>query len=342
MNIFRNKRIIVFGGTGSIGSEMVRQLVAQKPKFVRVFARDETKHQELLEDLNFHPALRSLIGDIRDADRVKFAMRDIDVAFHAAALKAVPYCEYNPMEAVKTNVFGTQNIVQSAIDQNIEKVVTISTDKAAEPINTMGATKLLAERLTAATTYYKGRTRTTFMAVRFGNVLGSRNSILPIIKKQILDKKPVTITDPKMTRFVMSIPDAVKLVFKATQISKGGEIFILKMPAVFITDLIEVYIELICDKYNINSKKVKIKYIGIRAGEKLNEKLLSDAEALSTYENKELYLEPSSINLPNEIVKAQRYAGFTKLENFTNIDSEKIEKISRDEIRKILVKAELT
>jgi UDP-N-acetylglucosamine 4,6-dehydratase/5-epimerase len=341
MKIFKNKSIIVFGGTGSIGSELVKQLLTFKPKSIRIFARDETKHEELLAQLKYSPLLRSLIGDVRDKDRVRHAMRNVDIAFNASGLKAVSYCEYNPMEAVNTNVYGTQNIIQAAIEENIEKVITISTDKAAEPVNTMGATKLLAERLTAAAYHYSGKKRPVFMAVRFGNVLGSRNSILPLIKKQILNGGPVSLTDPKMTRFIMSIPDAVKLVLNSAELGRGGEVFILKMPAVYIKDLIDVYISLIADNHGLDSKKIKIKNIGIRLGEKLDEKLLSYSEAQNTYENDKLFMILSNIDKPNEPAQRKKYPGFKLLKDSIQYDTASIKKINQEEIKKVLLQANL-
>ena len=195
-------------------------------------------------------------------------MRGIDIVFNAAALKHVPLCEYNPFEAVKTNVYGTQNVLDIALEHNVEKVITISTDKAVEPNSTLGATKLLAEKLTTAANAYRGDQRTIFSTVRFGNVLGSRNSILPLIKNQVKAGKPVTITDARMTRFIMPTESAVRLVFEAASIMKGGEIFVLKMPSVNIEDLIKGYVELLTEKDG-KSPKITYAYIGKRAGEKL-------------------------------------------------------------------------
>jgi len=173
--------------------------------------------------------LRFLVGDVRDKERLQHAVENIDFAFHAAALKHVPLCEYNPFEAVKTNVLGTQNVIEVAMEGEVEKLITISTDKAVNPVNVMGATKLLAERLTISANYYKGLRKTAFSCVRFGNVLDSRGSVIPSFREQIRKGGPVTLTEPNMTRFVMSIPRAVDLVLKAAEIARGGEIFIFKM-----------------------------------------------------------------------------------------------------------------
>lgn len=338
---FKGKKVLVCGGTGSIGSEIVRQLIDARAELIRVFARDETKHQQLINSLNDPPNLRSLIGDIRDKARLNMAMEDIDIVFHAAALKSVPFCEYNPTEAVLTNVLGTQNIIETALDHNVERVITISTDKAAEPTNTLGATKLLSERITASADFYRGYKQTLFAAVRFGNVLGSRNSLIPLIKEQILQGKPVTLTDTNMTRFIMSIPQAVKLVFKSLELSQGGEVFILKMPTVYITDLINIFIEDFCKKQKID-RKVEIKKIGIRPGEKLYEKLLSEEEAESAYENEELFLISSRIAKPNEDLILKNYPGFKKTSSKSVYNSQTAPKLSKDEIQKLLSDENLT
>jgi len=329
--IFSGKRILVLGGTGSIGSVIVKELLRYNPKQVRIYSRDELKHQELLFSLDDHHAIRSLIGDIRDRDRLSFAMRGIDIVFNAAALKHVPLCEYNPFEAVKTNVYGTQNVLDTALEHNVEKVITVSTDKAVEPNSTLGATKLLAEKLTTAANAYRGDQRTIFSTVRFGNVLGSRNSILPLIKSQVKAGRPVTITDARMTRFIMPTESAVKLVFEATSIMKGGEIFVLKMPSVNIEDLIKGYVELLTEKDG-KSAKITYTYIGKRPGEKIDERLLNQQEIEQAYEKGELFVIPPI-----------QYAGGSKLsrspkkpQKLSGYDSADSKKLSRDEIKEVL------
>ena len=221
-NIFKNKTIIVTGGVGSIGSEIVRQLLKYSPKQIRIFDNRETElfhMQHELKDIR----LRFLLGDIRDKERLIMAMENVDIVFHAAALKHVPSCEYNPFEAVKTNVYGTQNIIDAALAANVKKVVNISTDKVTNTINTMGATKLLAERLISSAQYFKGNKRTIFSSVRFGNVIGSRGSVIDLFKKQIENGSSITITDPNMTRFIMSLRQAVQLVLETANEMQGGE-----------------------------------------------------------------------------------------------------------------------
>ena len=280
INNFKNKNILVTGGTGSIGSEIVRQLLKFSPKVVRVFARHEDRHHTMMQELGIGSEnnLRFIVGDVRDKERLEMAMAGIDIVFHAAALKHVPLCEYNPFEAVKTNIIGTQNVIEMAREANVEQVIGISTDKAAEPEGVLGVSKLMAEKLFLATFFYKGDKSTKFSCVRFGNVLGSRGSILPVIKKQIFDNKEITITDPEMTRFFMTIPQAVNLVLNSATHSLGQEIFVLKMPSVKIGDLVKAAIEYYAPLAGKKPSQVKIKHIGKRDGEKQHEKLLASHE----------------------------------------------------------------
>jgi FlaA1/EpsC-like NDP-sugar epimerase len=212
-NKFEDKKILVTGGTGSIGSVIVRKLLEYEPKVVRILSRDEFKQYQLMNEFSNDPRLRFLIGDIREKDRLDMAMEEIDIVFHAAAMKHVLFCENDPFEAVKTNVLGTQNVINSALANKVEKVIGISTDKAADPISVMGCTKLLAEKMMLASYRYKGTKQTKFCFVRFGNVLSTRGSILPLFYKQIQRGGPVTITDNRMYRFFISINQAVELVF---------------------------------------------------------------------------------------------------------------------------------
>jgi UDP-N-acetylglucosamine 4,6-dehydratase len=289
--VFKDKSILVTGGTGSIGSELVRKLLKFDAAIVRVFSNDENAQFQLEQELQDHSSrLRFLVGDVRDKERLKRATENIEIVFHAAALKQVPLCEYNPFEAIKTNVIGTQNLLEVAIDENVEKVITISTDKAANPANVMGATKLLAERLTIAANYYRGLKRTVFSCVRFGNVLASRGSVVQTFEKQIQNGGPVTLTDPQMVRFVMSMDRAVDLVFKAAWVAKGEEIFIFKMPALHIRDLAEVMIQKLAPKYGFGPKEIETRLIGRRKGEKLYEELMTEEEALNAYETEDMLL----------------------------------------------------
>ena len=288
--IFKDKNILVTGGTGSIGSEIVHRVLKFNPKVVRIFSRDETKQFELEQKLENDNNIRFLIGDIRDKNRLKRAFDGIDIVFHAAAMKHVPACEYNPFEAVQTNVLGTQNIIEAALDADVKKVIAISTDKAASPINTMGATKLLAEKLIMDGNFSKGRWTTIFSSVRFGNVVGSRGSVIPLFKKQIQKGGPITLTNPEMTRFMMTISQAVDLVFKATKIARGGEIFIFKMPVIRLKDLAETMIKKYGPEYGYETENISIKINGIRKGEKMHEKLMLEEEAQFAYETDEMFI----------------------------------------------------
>lgn len=286
---YEGKKILVTGGVGSIGSQLVRRLLAFNPAIIRVFDNNETGLFDLEAELN-SINIRTLIGDVRDKDRLAMAMDGIDIVFHTSALKHVPLCEYNPFDAVKTNVLGTQNVLEAALLNGVEKVINISTDKAVGPTNVMGATKLLAERLTISANYYRGNKRTAFSSVRFGNVLNSRGSVIPLFKKQIKNGGPVTITDNQMTRFFMDIPAAVNLILTAGEIAKGREIFILKMPAIRIIDLAQVLIEKYAPEFGYKLEDISLEFIGKRNGEKLFEDLMAEEEAERAYERNDMLL----------------------------------------------------
>jgi UDP-N-acetylglucosamine 4,6-dehydratase/5-epimerase len=287
---FAGRRVLVTGGTGSIGSAIVDALLAQQPSVVRVLSRDDTKQFELAQRHRTDPALRMLIGDVRSRERLQRAMSGVEVVFHAAAMKHVSACEFNPFEATETNVRGTQNVVEAAIDANVSKVLTISTDKAVDPSNVMGATKLLAERLMSAAETYKGPVQTHFASVRFGNVIGSRGSLVPLIRGQVARGGPVTITDPEMTRYLMPIDEAVRLCFVAVERMTGGEVFILKMPRVRTGDLVEVLVEAYAPQFGYRPDEIATEVIGARAGEKDHEVLLTGAEARSANELDDMYV----------------------------------------------------
>jgi len=308
VNIFKDKNILVTGGTGSIGREIVRKVLQYKPNVMRVFNNDEAELFNLEQELADYPHVRFLVGDVRDKERLQRAVEGIDFVFHAAALKHVPLCEYNPFEAVKTNVLGTQNLIETAMEEEVEKLITISTDKAVNPVNVMGATKLLAERLTISANHYKGARKTAFSCVRFGNVLDSRGSVVPLFREQIKRRGPVTITDPDMTRFVMSIPRAVDLVLKAAEIARGGEIFIFKMRALHIRDLAEVMIEELAPHYGYAPESIRIEISGKRAGEKIYEELLTADEAMNASETEDMFIiAPAAKNQESKRISAKEY-----------------------------------
>lgn len=320
-SFYDDKVILVTGGSGSIGREIVKKLLNIDPKSVRIFDNNETALFDLEQELN-SKKVRTFIGDVRDKDRLNRAFENVDVVFHAAALKHVPLCEYNPFDAVKTNVLGTQNVLDSALDNNVEKVIMVSTDKAVNPINVMGATKLLSERLTISANYYRGNKITKFSCVRFGNVLNSRGSVIPIFKKQIQEGGPVTITDTNMTRFIMHIPDAADLILKAGHIAQGKEIFILKMQAVNIMDLAEVMIENLAPNYGHLPEEIEIEIIGRRIGEKMYEELMTDNETYYAVDDGELY-----------ILNSNNQANF---DNNIEYNSNSVEKLSKTQINEII------
>jgi FlaA1/EpsC-like NDP-sugar epimerase len=299
-DLFEGKKILITGGTGSIGIEILHEILKYEPTVVRILDVDETKQFELQQEYEDYDNVRFLLGDIRDKERLYRAIEDIDIVFHTAALKHVLACEYNPFEAVKTNVIGMQNLIDVAMDAEVEKVIFTSSDKAVNPTNVMGATKLLAERLITSANYYKGAGKTIFSSLRFGNVLGSRGSVIPLFKKQIEKGGPVTITNNEMTRFIMPMQDAINLLFKATELAQGAEIFIFKMDAIKITDVAEVMIEEIAPDYGYTPEGIKMEIIGNKPGEKLYEELMTEDEARRALETEDIFiLLPEMGELPN-------------------------------------------
>lgn len=334
---FEGKDILITGGCGSIGSEIVSQLLEYNPKRVRVFDHNESGLFHLQQRLEFEKkekanVVRYLVGDIRNKDRLTKAFKDVDIVFHAAALKHVPLCEYNPSEAVATNVMGTENLIDIARLENVEKFVSISTDKAVNPINTMGATKLLSEKLTI--TAPLGDYKTIFGCVRFGNVLNSDGSVIPIFRRQIESGSPVTITSKDMTRFFMSMSEAVNLLLSAAKILSGREIFILKMDSVRIIDLAEVMIEELAPRYGYKSENIKIKEIGIRPGEKLYESLLTEEEIPHIKETEDMYILKLRISTPS-FVERDHVSKDIKIQEYS---SKSTRILNKEEIKERLFK----
>ncbi len=301
-------KILVTGGSGTIGAELVRQFVDEGAAVVRVFSNDENGLFEIKERLGAIPSLRFLLGDVRDRDRLRLAAKDIDYIFHAAALKHVPLCGYDPMEAVKTNVLGSQNVIEAALDRNVKAVVGISTDKAADPVSTMGVTKLLMERLFHDANTYSGVAGTRFSCVRFGNVLASRGSVIPTFLRQIASGGPVTVTDARMVRYFMTTHDAVALIRRAAAIARGGEIFILRMPRLRILDLAKVLIARYASHYGHDPRKVRIAFTGVRISEKLDETLVADYERPDLYQSPQMYLLPGAQAVPSGFARLRRGA----------------------------------
>ncbi len=320
-DFYKNKKVLVTGGSGSIGQKIVKELLNYDVDVVRVLDNNETALFDLEQDLN-SSKIRTFVGDIRDYQRLVRAFKDIDIIFHAAAYKHVPLCEYNPMDAVKTNVIGTQNIIDAAITCEVDKVILISTDKAVNPVNVMGATKLLAERLMISSNVYSGRGGTKFSCVRFGNVLNSRGSVIPVFKKQISNGGPLTITDKRMTRFIMHIHEAAKLILTAGSLSDGGEIFILKMPSVRVPDLAEAMIEYYAPQYGFNIEDIDVEIIGKRVGEKLHEELMTPEELVCAEDIGNLFIIRDEINEyhPNFVYNSSEIEQLNKNEILNILD----------------------
>ncbi|MCL7414177.1 MAG: polysaccharide biosynthesis protein [ANME-2 cluster archaeon] len=334
-NFLQNKNILITGGTGSLGRELVREIIKHDPKVVRVFDVDETEQFEFHHELKGHEnKIRFLLGDVRDRERLIHATEDIDIIFHTAALKHVMACEYNPFEAVKTNILGIQNVIDAAISNNVEKIIFTSSDKAVNPSNTMGATKLLAERLMTAANYYKGKRKCTFSSVRFGNVMGSRGSVIPLFRQQIKAGGPVTITDREMSRFMMSMSQAVDLVFKSAELAQGGEVFIFKMLTVNIMDLAEVLIEELTPQYGYKAEDIEVKIIGTIPGEKMYEELMTEDEATRSLEREDMFIiAPLIMEGLSKYDGAAYDATSVQSKDYVSKD---VTPISKDEIRAIL------
>jgi UDP-N-acetylglucosamine 4,6-dehydratase len=268
--MFKGKVLMITGGTGSFGNTVLKRFLSTKVREIRVFSRDEKKQEEMRIALN-DPKLKFYIGDVRDYDSIYQAMKGVDYVFHAAALKQVPSCEFYPMEAVRTNVMGTENVMNAATANGVKRVVLLSTDKAVYPINAMGISKAMAEKLMVAKARMQREGETVFCATRYGNVMASRGSVIPLFVSQLKECKPLTVTDPNMTRFLMSLEDSVDLVLYALKHGQQGDIFVQKAPASTVADLAQALKE-------IFAKDNDICTIGTRHGEKLYESLISREE----------------------------------------------------------------
>ena len=302
--MFRNKSILITGGTGSFGKSFVNYILKNFPqiKKIIIFSRDELKQHEMLQSFSKKQLskLRFFIGDVRDKERLQMAFEDVDIVIHAAALKQVPTAEYNPFEFIKTNILGAQNVVEASLNANIKKVVALSTDKAAGPINLYGATKLCSDKLFVAANNLKGKRNIIFSVVRYGNVLGSRGSILPTFKEQLKTKK-IYITDKSMTRFNISIEDAVKMVVWSIKNAVGGEIFVPKLPSFKLTD----FAKAICPS-------CKIIETGIRPGEKIHEEMITVSDSYNTFDLGKYY----AIVMPSTHKSFLKYKKNKKHKNF--------------------------
>lgn len=335
-NGFEGKIILVTGGLGSIGEGIVQELIPLKPKQIRILDNRETELFYARQKYKEHDNLRFFYGDVRDKERLFKAMHEVNLVFHAAALKHVFLSEYDPYEAIKTNVHGTQNVIEAAMANNVDKMILISTDKAVNPCNVMGTTKLLAERLISSMHYHRGKNKTQFGAVRFGNVLASRGSVLEIWNKQLAENKKITITDPEMTRFFMSIPESVRLIFYASHLAKDGETFIFKMNSVKIKDMAEAFLELHgrpADFYEV---------IGKHKGEKMHEELIFAEEQDYLLENDSFFVKLPLIDESSSLFQEFKEKGFlpSTSDNFTSnhpsilLDKAQIKELLKDYIPK--------
>lgn len=302
LNPIKNKNIFISGGTGSFGKKFVSYLLKNlNPNKIIIYSRDEQKQYKLKKLFN-SKALRFLIGDVRDYDRLNFAMQDVDVVIHAAALKHVDMAEYNPFEYTKTNIFGAQNIIQCSLNNKVKKVIALSTDKASSPINLYGATKLISDKLFVAANNYKGSKEIKFSVVRYGNVMGSRGSVLPLFLKQ-KNNKLFTVTDPNMTRFNITLSEGVNFVLFCLSEMKGGEIFVPKLKSYRLIDLAKAV-----------SLNAKIKVVGIRPGEKIHEEMISVNDSKNVLDFKKHY-----VILPNSEYSKLNINTYKKFKNNFNL-----------------------
>jgi UDP-N-acetylglucosamine 4,6-dehydratase len=325
--MFDGKKILITGGTGSLGSALTERLLKTDVDTIRIFSRDEWKQTNLENRLN-DKRLRFFIGDVRDKERLYRALEgDIDIVIHAAALKQVPVAEYNPFEAVKTNVYGAQNLIEACLDKNVKMALAVGTDKAVSPLNTYGATKLLMEKLFIASNYYGGPHITKFFCVRYGNVLGSRGSVVPLFIEKIRKGEQITVTDPSMTRFNITMGNALDLIFRALEKGKGRETFVPKLKAYKLGDMKDAIIELLDGKNEIEK-------VPIRPGEKFHESLINIHEIRDTYDDGEDYV---LFDKQSKFLRKEDIPDIKKADLNTEYSSDKVELLSVEEIKKILL-----
>jgi UDP-glucose 4-epimerase len=324
--MFKNKTLLITGGTGSFGNAVLSRFINIDIKEIRIFSRDEKKQYDMRNYYN-NSKLKFYIGDVRDPKSIDSAMRGVDYVFHAAALKQVPSCEFFPLEATKTNVFGTQNVIDAAVANNVEKVICLSTDKAAYPINAMGISKALMEKVAIAASREIVNNKTVVCLTRYGNVMASRGSVIPLFIEQIKNGKPLTITDPKMTRFLMTLDDAVDLVIFAFNNGNQGDLFVNKSPAATIENLAESIRQLFSPNHTIN-------IIGTRHGEKLYETLCTREEMLKSEDMGNFFRIPSD----NRDLNYNRYfsEGEDKISFIDDYNSSNTEQLNVENIIKLL------
>ena len=332
MIMFENKRILITGGTGSLGMALTKRLLDEKVDVIRIFSRNENKQVTMQSEFN-DDRLRFLIGDVRDLPRLERALEGIDIVFHAAALKHVPIIEYNPFEAINTNVIGSRNVVEACLSENVGTVVGVGTDKAVSPLNTYGATKLLMEKLfTTASNYLdKDKHQTKFVSLRYGNVLGSSGSVIPKFIQQIKANKKITITDPEMTRFSITMDEALDFILDSTMSGKGSEVFVPKLRAYKIDDVKVALQELIS---NTGEEKIPV-----RQGEKFHETLINTDEMRTALESESKYMILQREISDQEI--NEQYPGFRRITLTEPYSSNTVEKIPINELKDILSKSSL-
>jgi len=326
--MFRNKVLMITGGTGSFGNTVLKRFLSTDVREIRIFSRDEKKQEEMRIALN-NDKLKFYIGDVRDYDSIYQAMKGVDYVFHAAALKQVPSCEFYPMEAVRTNIIGTENMMSAAIAQGVERVVVLSTDKAVYPINAMGMSKAMMEKLMVAKSRMQGEGETVICATRYGNVMASRGSVIPLFVSQLKEGKALTVTDPNMTRFLMSLEDSVDLVLYAFEHGQQGDIFVQKAPASTVADLAEGLKELF-------AKDNEVRVIGTRHGEKLYESLISREEMAHAQDLGGYYRIPAD----NRDLNYAKYfsEGEEKISHFDDYTSHNTERLTVEQIKALLLK----
>jgi UDP-N-acetylglucosamine 4,6-dehydratase len=328
--MFKNKVLMITGGTGSFGNAVLKRFLATDVKEIRIFSRDEKKQEEIRIALN-NPKLKFYIGDVRDYDSIYQAMKAVDYVFHAAALKQVPSCEFYPLEAVRTNVLGSENVMNAAIAQGAERLVMLSTDKAVYPINAMGISKAMMEKFMIAKACMQNNEETVICATRYGNVMTSRGSVIPLFVDQLKSDKPLTITDPNMTRFLMSLDESVDLVLHAFEHGEQGDIFVQKAPASTINDLANALKELF-------KKENPIQIIGTRHGEKLYESLISREEMVRAEDMGEYYRIPAD----NRDLNYAHYfsEGEEKISHQEDYTSHNTERLNVNQVKALLLKLE--
>lgn len=334
--MFANKTLLITGGTGSFGNAVMERFLNTDIKEIRIFSRDEKKQDDMRKKYN-NEKIKFYLGDVRDVNSIKNAMYNVDYVFHAAALKQVPSCEFFPMEAVKTNVIGTENVVNTAIEYKVKKVICLSTDKAAYPINAMGISKAMMEKVFVAKSKNVNPEDTLICGTRYGNVMASRGSVIPLFIDQIKKGKPLTITDPNMTRFLMSLEEAVELVIFAFENAKAGDIMVQKSPASTIGDLAQALIEL------FNAKN-EIKVIGTRHGEKLYETLLTREEHVVSENLVGFYRVPADqrdLNYDKYFVEGNENIALEEEYNSHNTERLSIEEVKSKLLNLKYVKSEL-